>query len=211
MVTQFIPCGGGRAARALVGALALVASATSLPAQAAVIQVGTPQAVLPGTLRDPLGTLSAGLPADAILVPIEITGASGLQDWGFDLTFDGTVVQPLDLFGLYQWVYQAEFSATEPAASDITASGFLLGDLLQGVSGFSSGISGDGVLAFLLFQFLPAHGDSDPGFEIVDPPVNQTPEPGSLALLAASLAAAAVIRRHRTAPISHYPTERRPS
>jgi hypothetical protein len=120
-------------------------------------------------------------------LPVDITGANGLQDWSFDLHFDASKVAPLDLSGLFNWVYQSEFSVTNPTLSDITASGFPLTDVLQGVAGFSSGASGDGVLAYILFNFLPGQQDPFPPFTIDNGTIQQTPEPATLILLGSGL------------------------
>src|SRR5215831_8359553 len=87
--------------------------------RAAVISVGTPTGTVPASLFDPIASLSSPLPADEFLLPIKIAGANGLQDWSFDLTFNDGVVQPRDVGGLFQSVYQAEFNnadATLPGA-----------------------------------------------------------------------------------------------
>jgi hypothetical protein len=107
-----------------------------------------------------------------------------LQDWSFDLSFIDGVVSPLDVGGLFQSVYQAEFNASDPTLSNFTSSGFLFPGLLQGIAGFSSGVSGDGLLAYVLFQQL---GPGDPGFSIGNAVINQVPEPGTLTLLASAL------------------------
>jgi hypothetical protein len=142
---------------------------------------------VPAGLDDPFGTLFDPLPSGQFLLPIEVTGASDLQDWSFDLTFDETVVKPLDLGGLFQWVYPTEFSVAELILSDITSSGLLLPGVLQGVAGFSSGVNGDGVLAYVLFEYLSDRPSDDPNFGIGGPPVQPVPEPGTMALLTAAL------------------------
>lgn len=156
---------------------------------AATITPGLPTTSVPSDLFDPLSTLSSPLPDSEFLLPIEITGANGLQDWGFDLNFTDGVVIPVDAGGLYQSVYQSDFNASDPTLSNITSSGFLLlgspQDTLQGMAGFSSGASGDGLLAYILFeQLLPG---VNPGFSISGVTIRQTPEPGTLALLASGL------------------------
>ena len=88
-----------------------VACAGGLAFGRAGILPGTPTTTVPSSLFDPLGTLTSPLPANEFLLPIEITGASGLQDWSFDLNFTDGVVSPLDVGGLFQSVYQAEFNA----------------------------------------------------------------------------------------------------
>ena len=161
----------------------------SLPTEGAVISAGTPTTSVPTSLFDPLVSLTAPLAANQFLLPIQIAGANGLQDWTFDLTFNDDVVTPLDVGGLFQSVYQAEFNVTDTTLSNITSSGFLLPDVLQGIAGFSSGVSGDGLLAFVLFQFQPGQEANDPNFGIDNPIVTQqVPEPRTLALLTVALA-----------------------
>lgn len=161
---------------------------------AALIAPGAQTTVVPAGLDDPLMTLSDPLPAGQFLLPIEVTGASDLQDWSFDLTFDATVVAPLDVGGFYQWVYQAEFGVADLTLSGITSSGLLLPGVLQGVAGFSSGVSGNGVLAFVLFEYLTDEG-GDPNFGIGGPTVQPVPEPGTTVLLTAALLPLAWQRR----------------
>src|SRR5262245_55712117 len=83
------------------GFLALIAP----PSATAGILTGTPTTSIPSSLFDPLGSLSSPLPANEFLLPIEITGANGLQDWSFDLNFTDGVVNPVDAGGLFQSVY----------------------------------------------------------------------------------------------------------
>jgi len=167
------------------GLLALVAT----PWAGAGVTPGTPTTTVPSSLVDPLGNLSPLSPGQ-FLLPIEITGAIGLQDWSFDLNFNDTVVSPADVGGLFQSVYQAEFNAAYPTASNITSSGLV--DLLnpsglQGIAGFSSGVSGDGLLAYVLFEFVPGQQDPFPEFSVSNVTTAQAPEPGTLALLAGAL------------------------
>jgi hypothetical protein len=164
---------------------------------AAVIAPGAQTTTVPATLYDPFGALQSpnALPAGQFLLPIEITGASGLQSWSFDLTFDGTVVALLDVGGLYQSVYQAEFSAGDPTLSGITSSGFAFSGVLEGIAGFSSGVSGNGTLAYVLFEYLSGQETNDPGFGIANPTIQQAPEPGTMLLLAAALLTLAWTKR----------------
>src|SRR5262245_39596428 len=93
--------------------------------QAAIISTGTALTTVPPDLDDPLPpplTLGPG----QFLLPIKITGAGGLQDWSFDLTFDGSVVTLVNLFDLYDSVYAAHFSAGDPTLIGITSGGLSL-------------------------------------------------------------------------------------
>jgi hypothetical protein len=52
-----------------------------------------------------------------------------------------------------------------------------------------TGPSGDGVLAFILFEFLPGQEDNNPNFSIQGATVVQAaPEPATLVLVASALA-----------------------
>lgn len=154
------------------------------------------------SFASPITTVPAEVPATLtahqFLLPIVATGAAGLQDWRFDLGFDPLVVQPIDLGGLYGGVFAAPFNAAQPALSSITASGFLLGDLLEGIAGFSGGVNGDGLLLWIGFEYLPLQNGEDPGFEVGGVTVTQpVPEPGSLALLSVGLLV--LLQRQRSA------------
>jgi len=172
-----------RVCAALLLAVALIIP--SLDGRAALISPGTPTTSIPSALVDPVSSLSSPLPAGEFLLPIEITGAIGLQDWSFDLNFTDGVVSPLDVGGLFQSVYQAAFNAADPTPSNITSSGFLFPGSLQGIAGFSSGVTGDGLLAYVLFEQLTP--GVNPGFSISNAVINQAPEPATLALLAGAL------------------------
>lgn len=173
---------------------------------AAVISPGTPTVSVPASLADPFNSLAGGLQPGQFLLPIEIAGASGLQSWSFDLLFNDAVVTPLDAGGAYQWVYQAGFSATDPTVSDITSSGVLAvppGGLLDTIAGQSYGVSGDGLLAFVLFEYVQGQETINPGFHIDNPTVQQAPEPGTMMLLAGALLTLAwTRRRHGGLPIA---------
>ena len=182
--------------RTAIVALAAWAACLASSSSAGIVSAGSPSFTVPTSLYDPLSSFATSpLQSNQFLLPIQITGASGLQDWSFDIAFNDDVVKPLDILGLYQSVYQAEFSATDATLSNVTSSGLLLPDLLQNIAGFSSGVSGDGVLAFVLFQFEPGQETNDPNFVIANPlATEQLPEPGTLALLIVVVAALQVRR-----------------
>ena len=187
---------GGALRRTFVVALLLAFCSFAATGQAAIISAGSPTTTVPTALDDPIATLTSPLPADQFLLPIVITGANGLQDWIFDLTFDGSVVTLLDVGGLFQSVYAAHFNAIDNTLSGITTSGFPGPNVLAGIAGFSSGVSGDGLLAFVLFEFQPGQSGNDPDFDIENQSITQqAPAPGTLVLLIPALAA---LRLRRT-------------
>lgn len=180
--------------RRWLGGLVLTAAGL-LPmagAQALVISAGSPVTVVPDYV-------SAVLGAEQFLLPIEVREAANLQDWSFDLVFDPTVVRQVDLGGFYYGVYAAQFSTAQPELSSIVSSGLVLDGQLVGVAGFSGGISGDGLLAYIAFEFI-APGQ-DPDFEVGNVPL-LVPEPGTVALMAVGL----VLLAGRRAP-THYPAK----
>ncbi|WP_326543153.1 PEP-CTERM sorting domain-containing protein [Pseudorhodoferax sp.] len=157
---------------------------------ALVITAGSPTTVVPAEVADVGVVLGAG----QFLLPILASDAARLQDWRFDLFFDPAVVQPVDLGGFYQGAYAALFSAAQPVLSSIVSGGLLLDGVLLGIAGASDGVSGDGLLAFIGFEYLAT--GVDPGFEVgVEPPPMPIPEPGTVALMVAAMAALAGRRR----------------
>jgi hypothetical protein len=192
----------GALRRIFVLTLVLCLGFFAAASRAAIISAGTPTTTVPGALDDPLipPTLTSPLPAGQILVPIEITGALGLQNWSFDLTYDGNVVQPLNVGGLFQSVYAAHFNTVDTTLSGITSGGFpnlnLPPDALENIAGFSSGVTGDGLLAFVLFEFQTGHETENPGFGIDNVTLTQqAPAPGTLLLLIPALIALHLRRR----------------
>ena len=114
------------------------------------------------------------------------------------MLFDSNVVNPFDAGGLSGSVYPAEFNVTDPTPSGITSAGFPFTVLLQGIAGFSSGVSGDGLLAFVLFELNPNNPNAniqDADFRIENATVQQAPEPATISLLAAALLILAFARR----------------
>ena len=175
-----------------LGIAMLMLSASN--AMAIIIVGGGPVTTAPSYVDATIGQ-------NQFLLPIEVKGAAGLQNWGFDLSFDANVVQLVDLGGITSFfgVYAAEFNDTEPVLSSILSSGFPLGGL-QGVAGFSSDVAGDGLLAFIGFEYLPGQNGQDPGFEVGGVNVTQSvPEPTTAVLLAAGLLMLVRSRRLHTA------------
>jgi hypothetical protein len=177
--------------------LALLASVMSFPSQAALIQAGTPitnNADVHTYLNDGFSYLpfpvDVVLGTDQFLLPVEITGAAGLQTFDFALNFNSAVVQVLSI-DYTQGVYGAEFTSGDLTTLSYILAGFpLTGEVDVGGSypGLLSGPSGNGVLAFILFQYQTGQSGNDPGFGVSGTQVTQVPEPGSLALLGGLLA-----------------------
>jgi hypothetical protein len=137
------------------------------------------------------------LPAPAtgtFYVPVDIAGAFDLQNWQFDLLFDNTVVEEVDPGDGSSGIYGAEFTPGDANSQSFILSGFPFNSmgLVQTVAGsypsLLVGPSGDGPLAFILFEFLPGQSGNNPDFSIQNAAVQQpVPEPGTLGLLAAAL------------------------
>lgn len=127
------------------------------------------------------------------LEPAPSGGHPGLAEPGarwralpLSLPISCAVAPPADAGSLFQSVYAADFGGG--TVSQITSSGLLLDGLLQGASGwFAPGVNGDGLLAYVLFQYQPGHEGQDPQATVPGEPA-PVPEPASLAL--AALAAA---------------------
>lgn len=178
---------GGKA----LATIALVVLVVTVPlcAQAdPVISVGSfPVTPPPSYLPTP--------PAGTLLVPIDITGASNLQNWQFDLLFNNTVVQEVDPGDGSSGIYGAEFTPGDPNSMSFILAGFPLNFLgeVSGVAGaypsLPNGPSGDGVLAFILFDFVSGQEGNNPDFSIQNAGTQelQVPEPGALPLLVCML------------------------
>ena len=179
-------------------------------ASAAVISVGT----FPDLNPSP----SISIPAETFLVPVQISGAVNLQTWQFDLLYDSSVVTVVDPFDGSSGIYGAEFTPGDPTSLSSIFSGFpffdgVVDDIAGAFPFLLTGPSGDGVLAYVLFQFLPNQQNNDPNFSVADESVFQVPEPSTLALLAAvSLIFALSGRRFRLTRLAnnkHLATTRR--
>jgi hypothetical protein len=133
-------------------------------------------------------------PPNTFLVPVEISGASNLQNWQFDLLFNNTVVEVVDPLDGSSGIYGAEFAPGDPNTLSFILSGFPLNalGLVDDVAGFYpsllDGVSGDGVLSYILFRFLPGQETNNPAIRVAGEPAAQpVPEPQTLALLAVAL------------------------
>jgi hypothetical protein len=210
--------------------LAVLAVAAPLGAKAdAVISVGTPitnQADVPMYLTDesypfvPFVMVSLG--ADEFLLPVDITGATNLQSWQFTLLFNNTVVNEVDPGDGSVGIYGGEFTPSDLNTVSFILSGFPNNfpvpplptgpttGTVDTVAGFypslllSNGPSGDGVLAYILFEVLPNQDISGAGFSLQNAGITelQVPEPGTLALLVCMLvlfAGQVCLRRGRRA------------
>jgi hypothetical protein len=173
---------------------------------AAVISAGAPTTTVPTYLSDGsyLFGITLMLGIGQFLLPVEITGADNLQNWQF-VTFDNTDVQEVDPGDGTSGIYGAKFTP-----GDVDSLSFILGGfpfngmgLVEAVAGsypsLIDGPSGDGVLAYVLFNDPSGNQGENANFGIENPTPQPTPEPvpelGTLALLAAGLAAAGVWRR----------------
>jgi hypothetical protein len=187
-------------------AMALAAGLFSSAPQAALISAATPitnNASLPTYLTDGsyLFNITVNLGVDQFLLPVEIAGAAGLQTWQFDLSFDNTVVEEVDPLDGTSGIYGAQFTPGDANALSFILAGFPLNasGLVVGVAGsypnLLSGPSGDGVLSYLLFQFLPDQNAGNPNFSVSGVQLTQVPEPGTLALFAGLLLICALFAR----------------
>jgi hypothetical protein len=190
-----------RWSRALAIASLIALTASQVQADPS-ISIGTPitnDADVPAYLTD--GSYLFGItvpplvPPDDFLLPVGISGASKLQSWQFTLAFDNAVVQEVDPGDGSAGIYGAEFTAGELNSLSFILGGFPLNFLGQvdTVAGaypsLLTGPSGDGVLAFILFEFLPGQEDNNPNFSIQGATVVQAaPEPATLVLVASALA-----------------------
>jgi hypothetical protein len=157
----------------------------------------------------PLNPVPSYLPTPtppAFYVPVEISGAVSLQNWQFSLLFDHTVVQEVDPGDGSSGIYGAEFTPGDMNSQAFILSGFPFNGmgLVDTVAGsypfLLNGPSGDGVLADILFEFLPGQEGNNPNFSITNAVVLApvpAPEAGSLGLLAASALLAAFFAVHR--------------
>jgi hypothetical protein len=179
-------------------------------ASAAVISVGT----FPDLNPSP----SISIPAGTFLVPVQISGAGNLQTWQFDLLYDSTVVAVVDPLDGSSGIYGAEFTPGDPASLSFILSGFpffdgVVDDIAGAYPFLLTGPSGNGILAYVLFQFLPDQQNNDPNFSVANESVFQVPEPSTLALLAAVSLIFALGRRRfsltRLANNKHLATTRR--
>jgi hypothetical protein len=144
------------------------------------------------------------LPPGTFLVPVEISDAANLQLWQFDLLFDNTVVQEVDPFDGSAGIYGAEFTPGDANTLSFILGGFpfnifgLVDDVAGSYPALLNGPSGDGVLAFVLFEFLPGQENNAPNFRIENATVQQIPEPATVALLAVALLIFGFAHRRRS-------------
>jgi hypothetical protein len=168
-------------------------------AQADTISVGSfPLNLVPSYLPTP--------PSGTFYVPVEISGAVSLQNWQFSLTFDNTVVQEVDPLDGRSGIYGAEFTPGDPNSQSFILSGFPFNifGVVDTVAGsypsLLNGPSGDGVLADILFEFLPGQENNNPHFSITGAVVLApvpAPEAGSLGLFAGLALLAGFFAVHR--------------
>ena len=184
--------------------LAVLAVAAPLCAKAdPVISVGTPitnNANVPTYLKDgsypfvPFVMVSLG-PGE-FLLPVDITGATNLQLWQFTLTFNNTVVNEIDPGDQSSGIYGGEFTPGDLNTVSFILSGFPDNSMgtVDTVAGsypslLTNGPSGDGVLAYILFDFLSGQQGNNPDFSITGAITQelQVPEPGTVPLLVCML------------------------
>jgi hypothetical protein len=187
-------------------ALVFASFVTLAPLQAEadpIISAGAPTTSVPTYLSDGsyLFGIQVTLGPGQFLLPVEITGASNLQSWQFDLLFDNTVVQEVDPLDGTSGIFGARFMPGDPNSLSFILGGFpfnslgLVDDVAGSYPSLLSGPSGDGTLAFIEFEFLPDQETNDPGFGIENPTTQQVPEPETLALFAGGLVALFGARR----------------
>jgi hypothetical protein len=143
------------------------------------------------------------IPPDTFLVPVNVSGATNLQTFQFDLLYDPTVVQFHDpfLFNFTSGIYGAQFISGDASTESFILSGFpffpgLVDDVAGSYPGLLDGVTGNGTLAYILFEFIEGQEANNPGFTIANPSVTelptQVPEPDILLLVAGALLVLAV-------------------
>jgi len=190
------------AKRALLVSLAFtsLASFAHLAEAGPIITVGTPTTTVPTYLTDGsylFGiTIPTPLPPGEFLLPIDIAGAVNLQTWQFTLLFDNNVVQEVDPADTTSGIYGAEFTDGDINSLSFIDSGFPFNGLgeVDTVAGhypsLLTGPSGNGPLAFILFQCVPDPATCNGNFSVQGVTVVQgAPEPATLALVLAGLVA----------------------
>lgn len=180
--------------RAIGLAMLFILPVWSTPAHALVIFAGVP-------FEGPLPTTVPSLPAGAFLVPVQATGAASLQTWQFDLEFNAGVVQAVDPFDGSSGIYGALFDSSDSTSASFILGGFAFNDLglVDDVAGsypaLLDGVTGDGVLAYVVFAFLAGHETEDPGIQVVGQPSQPVPEPSTLFLTGLGLVGVPLVRR----------------
>jgi hypothetical protein len=119
----------------------------------------------------PLNPVPSYLPTPTpppFYVPVELSGAVSPQNWQFSLPFDNKVVQEVDPGDGSSGIYGAEFTRGDVNSQSFILSGFPLNGMgpVDTVAGsypsLLNGPSGDGVLADILFEFLPGQEGNNP-------------------------------------------------
>ena len=178
-------------------ALAFACALASPLATAGVVDTVRPGAALtsaPGYLSGPFGT-PITISSDQFLVPVIASGAVDLQYWQFDASFDPSVVNVVFPADGSSGIYGARFDA----GMENTLSFILAGmpdngsGTISAVSGMyplltTAGVSGNGTLAYLLFEFLPGAQGFDPHILVngngqLNDGGNQVAEPSTLILI----------------------------
>lgn len=160
-----------------------------------------------GTFPDSAPAPPIAIPTDTFLVPVQISGASNLQSWQFDLLFDNSVVEEVDPGDGSVGIYGAEFTPGDLLSASFILGGFplnvlgLVDDVAGSYPSLLVGPSDDGILAYILFRFLDGQDGNDPSFRIENADVVQAvPLPATLALLGAALMALPVLAGIRREP-----------
>ena len=209
--------------RTILLAISFVSITTFSPTAATaqpIISVGSPTTSVPGYLSDGsyIFGITVSLNPDQFLLPVGITGADKLQTWQFDVTFDNTVIREVDPFDGTSGIYGAEFMPGDPNTLSFILGGFPFNDfdpvghigLVDDIAGsyplLFAGPTGDGILAYVLFEYLPNQQNNDPSFDISKPVTTQAiPEPVIPALMVGGLFELLVIRhrQRREGPQEH--------
>lgn len=145
-----------------------------------------------------VGSSATHVVGETFTIPISVSGATDLQAFQFDLSYNSSVLSALSFTDA-----GTDFDSAAAAGGGILTgiAGFSLSGLLSGVADsmifVSTGLTGTGVLVNVEFEAIGAGTStltlssvfldfSDSGFTLANGEV-QAPEPGTLALLAMGL------------------------